>query len=149
MGCHCSRSGTSGAFFPRRPCSIHARLCARVRMVCIPSVSCSACPGSRPYAIFQYCEVASGIFIICNGICKASNAAVAPPRRHIVTTAAGLFCRFAPLEKNILDKSRASPQTGVAIRILLKYSDCWHYYGERIPTAASRPRNDILFGLPG
>ena len=41
IGCHSSRAGTAGAFSPRSPRSIQARLWARVRMVCIPSVSCA------------------------------------------------------------------------------------------------------------
>lgn len=41
-------------------------LCAMVLMVCMPSTSCEAWPGSRPYAMFQYCEVTMGMFIISN-----------------------------------------------------------------------------------
>ena len=48
--------------------------------------------------MFQYCEVTSGMFIIWKGMLSVSKTALAPPRRHTATAAAGFPAMAAPLE---------------------------------------------------
>ena len=53
-----------------------------VRMVCIPSASCVASPGSRPCTLFQYCDDTTGMLLIVKYLFNLSNVALAPPRRQ-------------------------------------------------------------------
>ena len=48
--------------------------------------------------IFQYWEATTGMFIIWKGMFSVSKEAVAPPRRHTATAAAGLPEMLAPFE---------------------------------------------------
>ena len=56
IGCQSSRCGAAVGW-PLRLFTIQAMLRASVRIVCMPSLSRAASPGSRPYTMFQYCEV--------------------------------------------------------------------------------------------
>ena len=59
-------------------------------MICKPSRSCAASPGKRPWTLFQYCDETTGMFERVKYLFRRSNAALAPPRRHTTTAAAGL-----------------------------------------------------------
>ena len=63
---------------------------ASTRIVCNPSASCAASPGSLPWTLFQYCDDTTGMFEIVKYLFSRSNVALAPPRRHTATAAAGL-----------------------------------------------------------
>ena len=75
-------------------------LCASVRIVCMPSPSCSASPGVRPNATFQYCDVTSGQFSISKIMFIVWKVAVEPPRRQTATFAAGLHSTSFDAEKH-------------------------------------------------
>ena len=47
-----------------------------VRMVCIPSASCVASPGSRPCTLFQYCDDTTGMLLIVKYLFNLSNVAL-------------------------------------------------------------------------
>lgn len=84
-----SRSGTDKPEFFRL-FSIHAMLRPRVRIVWSPSASCDASPGMRPCTLFQYCDATTGMLFMVKYLFRRSNVALAPPRRHTATAAAGL-----------------------------------------------------------
>ena len=69
-------------------------------MVCMPSASCAASPGALPCTLFQYWEDTTGMFKMVKYLFRRSKLALAPPRRHTATAAAGLYARSAPREKN-------------------------------------------------
>ena len=85
--------------------SSHAMLSPSVRMVCIPSASCVASPGSRPCTLFQYCDDTTGMLLIVKYLFNLSNVALAPPRRQTATAAAGLK------RSNSLPSRRACPES--------------------------------------
>ena len=60
---------------------------ARVRMVCSPSSSCSACPGWLPWMLFQYWLEAIGILLMVKYLFNSSKVAEQPPRRAHTTLA--------------------------------------------------------------
>src|SRR5574344_761833 len=76
----------------------HARFFARVRMICIPSLSCTASPGRQPWTPFQYWDVARGILLIVKYLLSLSRVAVSPLLRHTATAAPGLYISKSELE---------------------------------------------------
>ena len=68
---------------------------ARLRMVCIPSASRSASPGTRPKTSFQYVEETTGICAMVKYLFMTSMLATLPARRATATAAAGL-CAYMP-----------------------------------------------------
>ena len=88
VGVHgsCSGMGSPPCF---RFFNIHAMLRPKVRMVCSPSMSCEASPGVRPCTLFQYCDETTGMLLMVKYLFSRSKVALAPPRRHTATAAAG------------------------------------------------------------
>lgn len=70
--------------------NIQAMLFPKVRIVCKPSASCDASPGLRPCTLFQYWELTTGMQLMVKYLFRRSKVALAPPRRHTATAAAGL-----------------------------------------------------------
>lgn len=77
-----------------------AMLRPSTRMTCKPSSSCRASPDTRPCTLFQYCDETTGIFVMVKYLFSRSNAALAPPRRHTTTAAAGLYASLSTHETN-------------------------------------------------
>ena len=94
-GLSCSGCPSSPTFSLR---IIQAMLRPSVRIVCMPSSSCAACPGVWPYTLFQYWELTTGIFRIVKYLFRRSKAADAPPLRHTTTLAPGLNFSSFPKE---------------------------------------------------
>jgi len=79
---------------------IQARLCAKTRIVCIPSRSCRTSSGVFPCTIGQYCEPTITIWDIVKYLFSCSNAAVEPARRQLTIAAPGLCVKTPLLLKN-------------------------------------------------
>lgn len=93
-----SGSATPAALPASKHLIIHARFLARFLMVCMPSASCSASPGTRPCTRFQYVEPATGICDMPKYLFSTSNVADVPPRLATATDAPGLYSNaFLPL----------------------------------------------------
>lgn len=60
---------------------------ASVRMVCLPSSSCRASPGSLPCTLFQYWLEATGMPAMVKNLLSSSKVALHPPRRAQTTLA--------------------------------------------------------------
>ena len=84
---------------------------ARVRMVCLPSPSCSASPGFIPWMLFQYWLETTGILEIVKYLFSSSKVAVVPARR----AQAMLAPTFMVLSKWVLKNSRSRQAMSVAL----------------------------------
>ena len=71
---------------------------ARARMVCSPSASWAASPGSLPWTLFQYWLEATGIPEMVKNLFSSSKVADYPPRRATTTLAP----TFMVLSKGVL-----------------------------------------------
>lgn len=91
MKCVHSCGSVSGSPKASRPSAMlfirKDMLRASVRIVCKPSASCAACPGSRPWMLFQYWLEATGIPEIVKNLFSSSKVAEQPPRRAQTTDA--------------------------------------------------------------
>ena len=60
---------------------------AKVRIVCRPSASSSACPGAPPWTLFQYWLEAMGMELMVKYLFSSSKVEEQPPRRATATLA--------------------------------------------------------------
>ena len=67
-------------------------------MVCKPSASCAAWPGSRPWTLFQYWLAATGMLLMRKYLLSSSNVADSPPLLATTTLAP----TFMVLSKDVL-----------------------------------------------
>ena len=70
----------------------------RLRMICMPSLSCRTSSGVLPCTMHQYWEDTSGMWLMVKYFCRASSEAVVPALLAETTQAPGLWERAAEPE---------------------------------------------------
>ena len=112
------RTGSSGSGRGILPVwiffSSHAMLSPSVRMVCIPSASCVASPGSRPCTLFQYCDDTTDREILVQPVeRRARTAAPADGYGCCRLEAEQLPCR---VEEPVQNRAQGTVRAGVVGR---------------------------------
>ena len=87
-------SGAGGLIPAALPAAIHlmshAMLLPRVRIICMPSLSCTTSSALFQCTEFQYWEDTRGMRAMVKYLFSRSKEALAPPLRQLTTAAAGL-----------------------------------------------------------